>query len=291
MRAYSDESGFPNKRYHVVSVVSGSAGALRQLRGALENVLRDSGVSELKFEQVRSHRPKIKAARNFIRLAVQYTLKRKIRVDVLVWDTQDSRHAILGRDDSENLKRMYYKVLVHVARKWRQQVWDLYPDEQSGIDWAEIQSYLNRTSIIRKKPDLLYLFEPVKEHFLFHSVTPQVSKAEPLVQLADLFGGMAAFSREKGERYQKWLSTQQSQQQLAFIEVEEDLGAELSKGDKVRFKLLYEFDTLCKRSRMGVSLKTRGYLWTPDPANPINFWNYEPQHEEDKAPTRPAGAG
>jgi hypothetical protein len=37
---------------------------------------------------------------------------------------------------------------------------------------------------------------------------------------------------------------------------------------------------------LGVSLKTHGGLRTLQPANRINFWWYEPQSPEDKAPTK-----
>lgn len=66
----------------------------------------------------------------------------------------------------------------------------------------------------------------------------------------------------------------------------EDVSEDPSKSDLVRFYLLNHFDEECKKRKLGVSIKEKGYLHTFNPENPINFWNYEPQHGMDKAPTR-----
>jgi len=285
--AYSDESGFPAKRYHVISVVSGRREDMEILRCYLESVLQ-KGVSELKFEDVRGHRPKVKAAREFLRYTVKLAAKGKVRVDVLIWDTQDTRHSVVGRDDIANLHRMYYKVLVHVGRIWNQRDWHFYPDEGSNVDWAEIQKFLNKTRMVKRKPRLIALLETETQYFQLRHVNPRKSHDEPLIQLCDLFAGFAAFSREKGEEYHKWVSAGKRRAQPGLFEADDDLPESSSKADIVRFALLQEFDTLCKKHKLGVSVKTKGYLWTPDPKDPINFWNYEPQHEADKAPARPS---
>ena len=38
--------------------------------------------------------------------------------------------------------------------------------------------------------------------------------------------------------------------------------------------------------KLGVSLKTNNRLQTFNRNNPINFWNYEPQGDYDKAPVK-----
>jgi hypothetical protein len=289
--AYSDESGFPAERYHVISVVSGQRDHIKCLRSYLNSVLQDKALSELKFEDVRGHRPKLEAAREFIRHAVEFAAEKKVRVDVLILDTQDSRHSVVGRDNIANLHRMYYKVLVHIGRTWGQTDWSFYPDERSDVDWGEIQRFLNRTGTVKTKPQLLKLFEEEKQFFRFIRIISRKSNNEPLIQLADFFAGLAAFSRQKGEGYQSWIRTRKRKQHPALFEVDGGSDADSSKADIVRFELLQEFDTLCKEHKLGVSLNTKGYLWTPKPEKPINFWNYEPQHEADKAPTRPSGVG
>jgi hypothetical protein len=284
--AYSDESGFPAERYHAISVVSGQREHIKCLRSYLDSVLWDRGLSELKFEEVRGHRPKLEAAREFIRHAVEFAADKKVRVDVLIWDTQDSRHSVVTRDDIANLHRMYYKVLVHIGRTWGQTDWSFYPDERSDVDWGEIQGFLNKTGTVKTKPQLLKLFDEQKKFFRFVHITPRKSDNEPLVQLADLFAGIATFSRQKGEGYQSWIRARKHEQHPALFEVEGGSVVDSSKADIVRFELLQGFEALCKDHNLGVNLSKKCYLWTPNPKNSINFWNYEPQHEDDKAPTR-----
>jgi len=60
-----------------------------------------------------------------------------------------------------------------------------------------------------------------------------------------------------------------------------------SKSDRCRYQLIGEVNAIYKINSLGVSLRTMKRLWTPyHPANPINFWNYEPQGDYDKAPVK-----
>lgn len=288
---YSDESGFPAQRFQAIGVVSGPSEHLASLRRELASVLKDKGISEVKFEEVRGYRPKVEAAFCFCDLAIGFSAERKIRIDVLIWDLQDSRHAVIGRDDIANLHRMYYKVLTNLGRRWHINEWKLIPDENSAINWREIQDFLNMTRLNRPRPELLRLFDSSEEYKFFKfSVAPQCSHKEPLIQLADLFAGLAVFSRNKGASFVGWLSTEESKHQLVLFDREQDVTEKASKADLVRFHLLKRFDECCKQKRLGVSVRTRRYLHTFNPENPINFWNYEPQHEMDIAPIRSAGA-
>lgn len=286
--AYSDESGSSSSRFQAIGVVSGPSSKLVVLRRQLGSVLEDKGIREVKFEEVRGHRPKVEAASCFYDLVIDHSAKRDVRIDVLTWDSEDSRHRVIGRDDTANLHRMYYKVLVDLGRRWSADEWKLVPDENSTIDWGEIQDFLGMTRLNRRRPELLELFESSegKKFFRFHSVTPRSSHAEPLIQLADLLAGLATFSRTKGVRYVSWLSSEEAKRQPVLFDREENGAVEPSKGDIVRFHLLKKFCGLCRRRRLGVSIRTRNHLHTFDPRKPVNFWNYEPQHDMDKAPTR-----
>ncbi|MGQ9925796.1 MAG: hypothetical protein ACUVS4_02890 [Chloroflexaceae bacterium] len=83
--------------------------------------------------------------------------------------------------------------------------------------------------------------------------------------------------------YQSWLKATSPQQSL----FEEDAEVpNLSRSSKERFLVLKAFDEGCKQRKLGVSLCTKRGLWTPEPERPINFWLYEPQHPEDKAPSK-----
>jgi hypothetical protein len=94
---------------------------------------------------------------------------------------------------------------------------------------------------------------------------------------------MAVFSRNQFDAYQAWLAANSKQARL-FEEPEES--AEPSRSSRERFLVLRYFDECCKQRKLRVSLKTKRGLWTPRPEKPLNFWMYEPQHLEDKAPTK-----
>jgi type I restriction enzyme R subunit len=89
------------------------------------------------------------------------------------------------------------------------------------------------------------------------------------------------FHKGRFEDYQKWLQATSLQ---AFLFDEADASIHRSRTSRERFWVLKEFDEACKQRKLGVRLSTRRGLWTPRPPNPINFWMYEPQHPEDKAP-------
>ncbi|MGB2876429.1 MAG: DUF3800 domain-containing protein, partial [Dehalococcoidales bacterium] len=189
-----------------------------------------------------------------------------------------------------NLERMYYKILVHAARQWKsQKEWQFYPDENSQIDWSEIARVLNRTPIIKHQTNQQPLFggEELNQALNIEHTLPLKSTEEPLIQLADLLAGMARFTKEEGEHCLSWLDTwgNENQPQLPDLLCEAD-SSEPIRAKQNRFSLIGEFNALCKRYGMGVSLRHKKCLWTPKNTNPINFWNYEPQHEYDQAPKR-----
>jgi len=273
--AYSDESGCFSKRFQAIGVISGEESHLVRLRDELESVIKDRNIREVKFSELRTHRPKLEAAQSFIEKGVDFAKQRRVRIDVLVWDTYDSRHAIPGRDDLANLERMYYKILRHISEKWHQHNWELYPDDGSEVNWYEIKSYLSKTRIPRRrKPYLLLLFDEEDYAINFHKIVPKRSHDEPLIQIADLFAGIACFCRENGEECVKWIQSQKEKNQQLLFDYEESVTTENpNKTKQNRFVLAGRLNERCKQYRVGVSLNTRKYLWTPHPFNPINFWN------------------
>jgi hypothetical protein len=210
-------------------------------------------------------------------------------VDVLIWDIQDSRHNVPGRDDIANLQRMYYHLFRNVLRaRWPDDaIWRLHPDEHTVLDWETVKDCLEAKSTSIEVDCTLFpvggFKVSLRREFGIEEIQPVSSGDHPLLQLADLFAGLAVFSREKFPEYQMW-NEATSQQKRLFDEA--DAAKDPSRSSRERFMLLNEFDALCKQKRLGVSLKTNRGLWTPKPQNPINFWIYEPQHPEDKAPQK-----
>jgi hypothetical protein len=286
---YSDESHSEKKRYTSICAVSGNKEELQELRNSLRNVLDNNELEELKFIGVKSHKPKIQAAYEFIDLAVKFAAFGKIRIDVLTYDLQDSRHNVLGRDDIKNIEIMYYKILRHCSEMWKKRNWEFYPDENFAYNWTGLKDYLNFTKIPRKRKQiagLIRLFKEEKYYLNFTTVKQRKSEEEPIIQLADLFAGLAWFSIVYGEECLRHVEKEKIKDQgFLFDDLETD-EKDLNKTKITRFCLINQFYERCKEYKLGVSLRERKYLWTPTPRNPINFWRYEPQSEYDKAPKR-----
>lgn len=277
--AYSDESGIFDQRYQAIGVVSGPDDELAQLRTALKNILNDENVSELKFVNIVRRKSKtMKVAQRFLTCAVrEFAIQTRLRIDVITWGDENSLDVIQSNDRIAKLEDMYHRVLTHIGRQWRQINWNFYPDANSQIHWNQIISLLNRTSLARFKARLLQLLEnnDPSQSFKFSSVKELGSSCEPLIQLADLFAGMARFSREEGEQCVQWLDSWGNKAQLRLSGL---LNGGYSVSDatrtkRARFELIGKFDKLCKRYKMRVSLRTNKCLWTFDPTYPVNFWN------------------
>ena len=288
---YSDESGTFTKRFQSIALVTGRVDTLSEIRVRLQSILNEKQVSEVKFELIRTHLPMIEAAWKFLDYVItEFASRDRVRVDVLTWDTQDSRHAILGRDNIANLGRMYYKVFVYAARCWKtQEEWSFYPDENPQINWGELAKVLRNTLLAKQQSGKMSLFgnEEIVHPLRVKDPEPLKSLQEPLIQLADLFAGLARFTKEKGEHCLSWLNTWGNKNQLLlsnFLCAEEL--SEPHEANQNRFLLAGKFYKLCKKHKMGVSLREKKCFWTPVHTNPINFWNYEPQHDYDQAPRR-----
>jgi hypothetical protein len=184
---------------------------------------------------------------------------------------------------------MYYKALNHAARTWKQQNWNFYPDENSAVNWASVENVLNNTRMFSDKaenPKLIEI-EAANPFFRFDSIAPTISHLEPLIQLADLFAGMGAFCSEEGVNCLEWINIYGNKDQLSFTDLlEVNTLSETSKSKQSKYQVIGEFYQTCKRNRLGVSLRSNKCLTTHNPSYPINFWNYEPQHEYDRAPTK-----
>lgn len=287
---YSDDSGWPNKRYQSLAAVSGTDEELCRVRTKLRSVLESRGRSEFRIRRTSREVCMCEVGREFLDCAVRHACCGKVRIDVLTLNMTDSRHGIEGRDNTANLQRMYYHLFLHIARSWKTPLWNVFPDENSPINWAEVREYLSTTHVVKREPYMLSLFKADRASFWFASVKEQCSKEEPLVQLADLFAGLARFSREHGRRFLSWRQQQRRKVQPELFGDHRDQEVSVSRGEKNRFMhLLGPLDDMCKDHKLTVSMESKGYLHTWDNRKPINFWNWEPQTDMDKAPVKEHG--
>lgn len=242
-------------------------------------------MTEMKWHDLSSGKAKF-AACKLLDLAITEAVQNNLRVDVLVWDTQDSRHNIQNRDDVANLGRMFFHLLRNVLdRRWPDNSrWAVYPDKRSDFDWEPLQR-----SVESKGTEVLYetdLFNPdgdsrLRRSFELLGIESKDSKQFPLIQVADLFAGLGPFSRERYRKFEKWRNRNEKGESLFGRTL-----LKLSNTDKARFPVLDHLDKSCKTRRLQVSLKSNQGLATMNAGKPINFWLWEPQHEKDKAPTK-----
>ena len=286
--AFVDESHWNIGRFRSLGAVSLKFEDHYRLKQEVSKLLRESGVDELKWKKIKTAKYRL-AAEKICGWVVERGAHGNLRIDVLAWDIEDARHKIRGRDDVENLHRMYHHLLNNVMKeRWEDETcWLLRLDDNSVLRFDDIEHFLrlkeagiiviNTAHLFREQPNLLY-----RHYYSVYGVSPVDSKEEPLIQVADLFAGMACFSRKCFQKYKQWESYNSSQQ--SFFAPPNM--AKMSNSEEERFILLRTFNNECKTHKIGVSLNTCKCLKTFDPSNPINFWWYEPQTEVDRAPTR-----
>jgi hypothetical protein len=288
--AYCDASGIFAERFQSIGIISGNTVNLERLRNALRNILESNHIEEIRFAAVKRQSSKEdRTARQFILGTIdEFIAFGLTRVDVLSWDTTDSRHSVPGRDDSENLGRLYYHLLCSVTKRWPRAYWNVILDKNERVRPGTLRDCINNKML--QSPgapslELIVSTRQIESLDTIRDIRESESEEEPLVQLADLFAGMARFSHEKGAECCSWLASYGNPEQpplphlLPHVSVQ-DYG----KSDETRFKLIGELCRVCKKHRLGVSINKRKYLWTPDPTSPMNFWPYEPQGQYDKAP-------
>ena len=284
--AYSDESYFTVSRYRSISVVTLSKQILPQIKPEVLSAIIDSGLKEFKWQKLRQARERF-AAIKMIDIVVKWIIAKELRVDTIIWDITDSRHQVLGRDDNANLQRMYFFLFRNVLQKrWpTDSSWELFPDENSIIDWDSVQENLDVSGLnIKVQPKLspestfrMVLFR----EFRIQSINEVHSEESPLCQVADLFAGIGAYSHTSYGKYKQWKKEKTGQTHMKSILKDTE---KLSNGDKNRCEVMNYLNRLCKKYKLTVSLDTFNGFRTFNPKKPVNFWLYEPQHPDDKAP-------
>jgi hypothetical protein len=256
----------------------------------ISRILGESEVTELKWHILSSAKKRF-AALKIIEYTIDCAKIGKLRVDVLIWDTYDSRHKIPRRDDLINLEKMYYKLLKNVTtRRWGDFCfWAVFPDEQSAIDWIELETITDRGIIKeqRRRAEISRGDTPILK---LEKIVQVKSHECPPVQVADLFAGLGVHSRKSIREHVSFFMARhrKSCRHLSdrhTTRINEILKG-LSRRDKERCEILEQLFLQCKANNWGIHLlRTKG-LKTTNPSCPINFWHYTPQSELDTAPTK-----
>lgn len=289
--AFSDESRHNIGRFRSVAVLTCKKDVAKDLRQVISQLIYEGDLKEFKWHKLRQARDRFVALK-IIDHSLDNIRSNSIRIDVLIWDIQDSRHLIDKRDDNLNLQLMYYHLLRNVMRsRWpNNAVWSIHPDEHSSMDWDKIAEilYYKSHEVIQHPSNLFsrnhrdYSLS-LKREFGIYTIKQVCSHEEPLSQVADLFAGIAAYSYSIFERYLQWENQHHTQLSLELGNQKEII---LSNSENERFLVLSHLSQACKRRKLGISYNTTKGLHTHNPSNPLNFWKYKPQSNYDKAPTK-----
>jgi hypothetical protein len=255
---FTDEAQYNFGRYRGLAMVSAPQDEAPRLREEAHTLLEESGIAECKWEKVRTARTRF-ASSKLLRWAIRQAELARLRVDTLTWDVREGSTDGRGVPHIANLRRMY-RVLVEdvVPRRWGADArWRLYPDEQSAMPWERLVSGIGQVN----------------------GITACHSHEYPLIQLADLFAGLAVYSRGSYDTYERWLTLSPEQRLREPEESSTPFSApfQFSASDRVRCRLLDEFFTRCKQGYLGVSLRTRRGLFTADPSLPLVFRWWSPR--------------
>lgn len=287
---FSDESNWNQGRFRSLGLITTSVKELKALEEETKRLLYESNVQEFKWKKLDGAKERFVAIK-LCQFTIRECCSSSLRIDVLIWDIEDKRHKILKRDDIANLQRMYYHLFRNVFRvRWpNQAIWRLHPDEYTAMDWNTVRDCLKHVSTSLEVEQNLFTGGKFKirlrRDFGIEQINPSSSHKHPLLNIIDLFAGLAAFSYEKYDQFSQW-ERKQSSQKLLFQDINDKTEIQASRISMERFKVLNSFNLDCKNHKLGVSLKSKGGLWTPNPANPMNFWIYKAQHPLDQAPQK-----
>lgn len=285
---FSDECSFNTGRFRSIAIVTLNSIDHDEVTRSLQMEDLQSVFSrEVKWQDTRQGKH-VRPVSTLMDRVVSLCKRRLLRVDILAWDIEDSRHAIVGRNDNENLGYMYYHACSNVLkRRWSgTEKWVLYPDEQSQFDWRILEDVLTTANSVRSTIcdfiEGMDLRTIVSEKYGIVDIVQRKSQDTPLIQVADMFAGMTVWSRNSFNEYVQ--VTRKLSEQLSLPI---DSASEISNHSNsisVRAHIVWNFLRSCKSARIPLSLESSGFLKTHDPSLPINFWWYIPQHPNDRAP-------
>lgn len=284
---FSDESSFNNGQFHSIGALDIDKDICKAKHEELKEIISKHNISEFKWSELTGHSSKYKCAEELMDWVLVNANSGAIRANILIWDTNDFRHKLKGRDDNENFARMYYHLLNHIVNKSDKDVcFDFFPDEKNGFDWQTLQDCVCNK---HKSPESVPIEKTEKGWVIdFSDLKSRIELKTPLssedcvfIQLADLLAGLAVFSYREYKVCQEW-KRQAEGQSLLF---EEENQIKISNSVKDKCKIL--FYMLSHRLKgKSISFNSSNGLCSFNPNESINFWLYKPQHMQDKAPQR-----
>ncbi len=271
--AYFDESNWNKGQYRAISMISMHAADYVALKNELTSICS-------------KHKSEIKWSKSNKSIGINlidfvFDNLHRMRVDILIWNINDSRHGnVQGRDDQRNLQRLYYRLMFTVMRdKWPDNAeWILFPDKHELIDWEELQAMLLKSkSKTKGYADSNGRITFSEQNFESVKICPRDSKDFEFIQLADFFAGIACYSHCNADKINYYYSPDKENALHKY---------QISERDKGRMPLVKYVDEKSKENKAGVYFRNGSGLMTLDPKKTLNFWLYCPQHFSDKAPQK-----
>lgn len=284
---YADESHWNEGRYRSIALVTAAIPTAEAVGIRVARVLAESKLSgstpEFAWKDLRTDKT-LAVANQMMNITVAAAYSEPFRVDVITWDTHDSRHKLPGRDDTANLARMYYHLMIKVIEdRWPKAAWIISPDERTDMDWAELERCLSYPSRQAKESEQFVL----NEQFHVTSDPPQIvpgTSHYPMIQVADLFAGLASFSWNEYSVHRAWKLRQNGQQDMFAGLYEPPSKSAEYKHRALNYLKQLHIMRLTSADRKKYEQQEKGLITRP--GERINFWLYMPQRDDDKAPTR-----
>ena len=182
----------------------------------------------------------------------------------------------------------YHLVSVVTKRRWDSIAsWLIRVDQRNDMDWNTLEDCLSGRTRNEKIGQQPRLASEASVQMARRPRVKQVSSSDqPLIQIADLFAGLAAFSWNNRQEYRNWkIEAQQVRhgQQSMFSGMG---NIQISNSARFKHEVL---DHISGMELPGVAMdkeNNEGLRTFGPTKNRINFWLYIPQREGDKAPTR-----
>lgn len=240
-----------------------------EIEDEFKNILKNNSVNNIKsFKWNRLNSVnKVNAFKEFFNYISPFLLNNQIYIHVLIWNVEDSRHLVYPRDDDKNLEIMYHKIIKNFAKNNlnNDDLLFIYPDRQNIIDWQLIEEILEKNGFFSLNYGRTIYIEESNTYNAY------------LIQLADIFAGMGRTSYVNYEDYE----LRGDENQRTLIPFDDDL----SVLNKSRFKIIRFIHNWAKNHKLQISIKENNGFKS-NKKGPLNFWLYEPQRKEDKAPIK-----
>lgn len=279
--AYSDESCFTTSDdYGTIAILNFKA----EIKSSLEEeVLPLIAKIPVEYKWIKfKNEHYLDISKRIFDVLFKYAEQGCLRIDSIIWETNDIRYPRNQTNSGDKLNILYYIRLRNMfSKRWGKNTrWAIYADKQNQVDWEELKEYLQYYSMTLFEPTILgqpYDIQWLKENkakFSIDNLTPVDSRKEPLIGIADIFAGLAAYSHNNSKTYLNWqqfdpllYNPTENQLLLDFIKP-----ATIKSKDIHRCKFLKYVQDRCKENSYHVSIKKKKGLHTFTPKSPFNFF-------------------